>query len=148
MTVENFVRIVCTVFEKIKKSRKLAIFCHFRANFGYVSHIPVLRFWCQCACRGPFGCRMFVQIFYENRMGSFWEIWNFHKKVGRKQKQHDCSWKFFPTPKKILLNFCYENNGFCLKFQPSLFPKIETREPIRLENSLHSEQPSRILHTL
>ena len=37
-------------------------------------------------------------------MDSFWEIWNFHEKVGRKKnkkKQHDCisSRKFFPTPK-------------------------------------------------
>ena len=40
MTVEIFVRIVWTVFEKIEKWRFLAIF----GNFGYVSHIPVIRF--------------------------------------------------------------------------------------------------------
>ena len=39
MTVENFVRIVWTVFEKIEKSRKTTVFGHFWANFGYVSHI-------------------------------------------------------------------------------------------------------------
>ena len=44
MTVENLLRIVWTVFEKIEKSRKTAIFGHFWANFGYVSHIPVIRF--------------------------------------------------------------------------------------------------------
>ena len=27
---------------------------------------------------------------------------------------------------KSFLNFCYEYNGFCLKFQPSLFLKLET----------------------
>ena len=27
---------------------------------------------------------------------------------------------------KSFLNFCYEYNGFYLKFQPSLFPKLET----------------------
>ena len=34
MTVENFVRIVWRDFEKIEKSRKMAVFCHFWANFG------------------------------------------------------------------------------------------------------------------
>ena len=37
MTVDIFVRIVWTVFAKIKKSRKMAVFGHFWANFGYVS---------------------------------------------------------------------------------------------------------------
>ena len=36
MTVENFVRIVWTVFEKIEKSRKIAVFGRILA----VSHIP------------------------------------------------------------------------------------------------------------
>ena len=27
---------------------------------------------------------------------------------------------------KSFLSFCYENNSFCLKFQPSLCPKLET----------------------
>ena len=44
MTVENFVRIVWTVFEKIEKSQKMAVFGHFWAYFGYVSHIPVIGF--------------------------------------------------------------------------------------------------------
>ena len=35
MTVENFVRIVWTVFEKIEKSRKMFVVGHFWANFGY-----------------------------------------------------------------------------------------------------------------
>ena len=34
MTVENFVRILWTVFEKIEKSRKMAVFWTFLANFG------------------------------------------------------------------------------------------------------------------
>ena len=38
MTVENLLRIVWTVFEKIEKSRKTAIFGHFWANFGCFSH--------------------------------------------------------------------------------------------------------------
>ena len=35
---------VWTVFEKIEKSRKMAVFGHFWANFGYVSHIQAIRF--------------------------------------------------------------------------------------------------------
>ena len=43
--VENFVRIVWTVFVKIKKkSKNGCFFSHFWVIFGYVSHIPVLRF--------------------------------------------------------------------------------------------------------
>ena len=34
MTVENFVRIVRTLFEKIEKSRKMAVFGLFLAIFG------------------------------------------------------------------------------------------------------------------
>ena len=34
MTVQNFVRIVLTVFEKIEKSRKLAVFGRNSAIFG------------------------------------------------------------------------------------------------------------------
>ena len=29
---------------------------------------------------------------------------------------------------KKFLSFCYEYNGLCLKFQPSLFPQLETCE--------------------
>ena len=36
MTVENFVRIVWTVFEKFKKSRKMAVFGLFLAIFGQI----------------------------------------------------------------------------------------------------------------
>ena len=48
MTVEIFVRIVWTVFEKIERKIEngcfWAHFGHFWADFGYVSHIPVIRF--------------------------------------------------------------------------------------------------------
>ena len=44
MTVQNFIQIVWTVFEKIEKTRKMAVFGHFWANFGYVSHVPAKRF--------------------------------------------------------------------------------------------------------
>ena len=44
MTVENFVRIVWTIFEKLEKKSKNDVFSHFWANFGYVSHIPAIRF--------------------------------------------------------------------------------------------------------
>ena len=42
MTVENFVRIVWTlfVFEKIEKSPKMSVFGHFRANFGFLTPRP------------------------------------------------------------------------------------------------------------
>ena len=36
MSVENFVRIVWTVFEKIEKSRKMAVFGLFLAIFGLI----------------------------------------------------------------------------------------------------------------
>ena len=36
MTVENFVRIVWTVFEKIEKSRKMAVFGLILAIFGLI----------------------------------------------------------------------------------------------------------------
>ena len=36
MTVENFVRIVWTVFEKIEKSRKMAVFGLSLAYFGLI----------------------------------------------------------------------------------------------------------------
>ena len=42
MTVQTFMKIVWTVFEKILKSPKTAVFGHFWANFGYVSHISVM----------------------------------------------------------------------------------------------------------
>ena len=44
MTVENFVRIVWTVFEKIEKKSKNDRFWPFLANFGYVSHILAISF--------------------------------------------------------------------------------------------------------
>ena len=44
ITVENFVRIVWTVFEKIEKVEKWLFFGQFCASFGYVSHIPAIRF--------------------------------------------------------------------------------------------------------
>ena len=84
------------------KLRTLLSFGHFWTNFGYVSHILVIRFWCHFARRSTFGCRMTAK-FHKNCMDSFWQIWNFHWKVGR--KRYDCvsSRNFFPTPKKI----CY-----------------------------------------
>ena len=36
MTVKNFVRIVWTVFEKIEKSRKMAVFGRILAIFGLI----------------------------------------------------------------------------------------------------------------
>ena len=44
MAVGIFVRIVCTVFEKIEKKMKNEFLGYFWANFGYVSHIPAIRF--------------------------------------------------------------------------------------------------------
>ena len=45
MTVGNFVPIVWSLFEKIEKVENGSFFNHFWANFGYISHIPVLLFW-------------------------------------------------------------------------------------------------------
>ena len=72
--LENFVRIEWTVFEKIEKSPKMAVFCRFLAIFGYVSHIPVIRFCCQCTNRIPIWRKM-TRKFRSNRMDSFWENW-------------------------------------------------------------------------
>ena len=51
-------------------------------------------------------------------MDSFWEIWIFHEKVGRKKnkkKRHDwiSSRKFFPTPKisDILIGSDYKREN-------------------------------------
>ena len=103
ITVENFVRIVWTVFEKIEKIEKWLFFGHFWANFGYVSHIPAIRFWCLCTRRGPFRCRMTVQNFVKIVWTVFEKFEIFMKRLGEKKqkKQHDCisSRKFFPTPK-------------------------------------------------
>ena len=111
MTVENFVRFVRTVFEKIEKKSKngcsWAMFGHFWANFVYVSHIPVILFCCLCARRGPFGCRMTVQIFMKIVLTVFEKFEIFMKRSGEKKtkKRHDCisSRNIFPTPKKARL---------------------------------------------
>ena len=86
ITVENFVRIVWTVFEKIeKKSKNGCFFGHFWANFGYVSHIPAIRFWCLCTRRGPFGCRMTVQNFVKIAWTVFEKFEIFMKRSGEKK---------------------------------------------------------------
>ena len=88
-------------FWENQKSRKLAVFWPFWANFGYVSHIPVKGFWCHCGGKGPFGCRITVQTF----MKIVWTVFEKFEieRSGEKKtkKQHDCisSRKFFPTPK-------------------------------------------------
>ena len=41
--IENFVRIVLTFFEKIKKVQNWRL-CHFWVNFSYASHIPAIQF--------------------------------------------------------------------------------------------------------
>ena len=92
-------------WEKRKKSKNGCFFGHFWANFGYVSHIPAIRFWCLCTRRGPFGCRMTVQNFVKIVWTVFEKFEIFMKRSGEKKqkKQHDCisSRKFFPTPNKI-----------------------------------------------
>ena len=123
--VENFVRIVWTVFEKFEKSRKMAVFWPFWANSVYVSHIPAMRFWCICTRRGPFGIRMTVRKFvkivwtvfekFEIFMTMHIDFVMCKKRSGEKKqkKQHDCisSRKFFPTPKNA--------------FDPKFIPKSE-----------------------
>ena len=86
ITVENFVRIVWTVFEKSEKNRKMAVFGHFWANFGYVSHIQAIRFWCLCTRRGPFGCRMTVQNFVKIVWTVFEKFEIFMKRSGEKTR--------------------------------------------------------------
>ena len=62
MTVQNFIRIVWTVFEKIEKVEKSLFFGHFWANFGCFSH-PNHTILMPLRTQGPFGCRMTVQNF-------------------------------------------------------------------------------------
>ena len=105
ITVENFVRIVWTVFEKSKKVEKWLFFGQFWANFGYVSLIPAVRFWSLCTRRGPFGCRMTVQNFVKIVRTLFVKFEIVMKRSGEKKnkkKHHDCisSQKFFPTLKR------------------------------------------------
>ena len=45
----------------------LSSFGHFRTNFGPVSQIPVILFYCHCARRSTFGCRM-TGVGLENRI--------------------------------------------------------------------------------
>ena len=93
-------------WENGKKSKNgcfWAIFGHFKANFGYLSHIPVIRFWCLWARRGPFGCRMTVQNFMKI-VWTVFEKFEISKKRSGGTKRHDwiSSWKFSPTPKNWL----------------------------------------------
>ena len=44
MNVKKIVRIEWTVFEKIEKRPKIAVFANFLSNFGYVFLILVKRF--------------------------------------------------------------------------------------------------------
>ena len=60
MTVENF------VFEKIEKSQKLLVFCHFWANFGCFSHprhTILMSLYDTILMSLSFGCRTTVQNF-------------------------------------------------------------------------------------
>ena len=65
-------------------------------------------------------------------MDSFWEIWNFHEKVGRKKtkERHDCisSRKFIQTPKNGLRKF------FCF------LPKFHMVISLKKYRSFHSFQ--------
>ena len=84
MTVENFVRIVRIVFEKIEKSRKMA--------FSHSSHTILMPLRMQ----GPSGCRMTVQNFIKI-------VWTVFEKFKRRKKTKNdtSSRKFFPTPKNL-----------------------------------------------
>ena len=74
MTLENFVWIVWTVFEKIEKVKKWLFFGHFWANFGYVSHIPAILFWSHCTNRTLIWRRMTVENFVQIEWTLFEEI--------------------------------------------------------------------------
>ena len=104
MTVKKFVRIVWTVFAKIKKNPKMAIFCSildcFWPCFSSPNHtivMPLRRL-------GPFGCRMTVQIFMKRKI-----VWTIFEKVEtfieRSEKKittlliAQVVESFFPTPK-------------------------------------------------
>ena len=60
MTVKNFVRIVWTVFAKIKEKSKNGCFLPIFGLILVVSHIPGIRFRCHCTYRTLIWCRMTV----------------------------------------------------------------------------------------
>ena len=83
ISVENFVRIVWTIFDKSEKVEKWLFFGHFWANFGYVSHIPAIRFWCHCT----YGTLIWCRISVENFVRIVWTIFDKSEKVEK--------WLFF-----------------------------------------------------
>ena len=100
----KFVKILWTV-EKIEKVQTWPFFGHFWTNFGYVSQIPVMQFWCHCAHRSTFGCRMPVL----NCIKIVWTVLQtFEIFIARSgEKRHECinSRKyFFPNHRKLAIS--------------------------------------------
>ena len=105
MTVENFVLIVWTVFERIEKSRKKAVFGLIFAIFGLILAM-FLTFQSYdlmpLSTQGPFGCRMTVQNFMKIVWTVFEKFEIFMKRLGEKKRHGSISSrKYFPTPNKI-----------------------------------------------
>ena len=69
-------------WENRKKIEKWLFFGHFWAKFGYVSHIPAIRFWCHCTYRTIIWCRMTVENFVQI-------VWTVFEKIEKKSK-NDC----------------------------------------------------------
>ena len=103
MTVEIFVRIVWTVFAKIK-NRKMAVFGLILIIFGLIlvicfSHSsPTILM--PLRTQGPFGCRMTVQNFMKIVWTVFEKIFMTRSGEKKTKKRHDC---IFPTPKNQAL---------------------------------------------
>ena len=74
-------------YQKLNKVEKWLFFGHFWVNLGYVSHIPVIRFWCLCARRRPLGFRMTVQNFVKFLWTDFEELEIFMRRSVEKKQQ-------------------------------------------------------------
>ena len=96
VTAENFLRIVKRVFEKIAKTQKMKVFCLFRANFGYVSHIPVRIFSSRSTNRTLIWCRNPVEIFV-------WSVWRVFDEI-QKSRKKTLFWQFLGL---VLLYFSH-----------------------------------------
>ena len=58
---------------------KWPFFDHFWANFGYVSHIPAIRFWCHCTYRTLIWCTISVENFVRI-------VWTLFEKIEKSRK--------------------------------------------------------------
>ena len=59
--------------DKFWENRNKGCLGPFWDNFGYVSHMPAIRFWCRCTYKTLKWCRISRKKFRSNRIDRFWE---------------------------------------------------------------------------